>query len=305
MFSALFPCGSVTGAPKIKTMKLIKELETEPRDIYTGSIGYISPDKKAVFNVAIRTVVLDGNKGELGVGGGIVYDSKAKSEYEEAILKANFFSKLNSGLSLIETILYNKLTGYKYLSLHLKRLKDSCKYFSITFNPEKLLTALKQINILAIKEDLIVRVLVNKDGKFNIEKKALIKEPIPIKVMFSTKKINPDNPLLYHKTTHRDLYDKERIKAIKEGFFEVIFLNTKGEVTEGSITNIFIQKNKKLYTPALKCGLLPGVLRQHLLNEGKAREKVICLEDVLAADKVFVGNSVRGLVEAKLEEKMY
>ena len=125
------------------------------------------------------------------------------------------------------------------------------------------------------------------------------------KVKFSIKKTNPDNPLLYHKTTHRDLYDKERIKAIKEGFFEVIFLNTKGEVTEGSITNIFIQKNKKLYTPALKCGLLPGVLRQHLLNEGKAREKVICLEDVLAADKVFVGNSVRGLVEAKLEEKMY
>lgn len=297
MFSALFPCGSVTGAPKIKTMEIIKALESEPREVYTGSIGYISPDKKAVFNVAIRTVILEENKGELGVGGGIVYDSEAKSEYDEAILKANFFSKLNTGLSLIETILYSKSSGYKYLSLHLKRLKDSCKYFSITLNEEKLLTAFKQINISEIEEDYIARVLVNKDGKFNIEKKVLNKEPKIIKVKFSTKKTNPNNPLLYHKTTQRDLYDKEREKAIKEGFFEVLFLNTRDEVTEGSITNIFIQKNKKLYTPPLKCGLLPGVLRQHLLKQGKVEEKVICLEDVLVADKVFIGNSVRGLLE--------
>ncbi len=299
MFSALFPCGSVTGAPKIKTMKIIKDLESESRDVYTGSIGYISPDKKAVFNVAIRTVVLEENKGELGIGGGIVYDSQIKSEYEEAILKANFFTKLNSGLSLIETILYNKLTGYKYLSLHLKRLKDSCKYFSIMLNVEKLLIALKQINILAMKEDLIVRVLVDKDGKFNIEKKVLIKEPLTVKVKFSLKRVNPENPLLYHKTNQRELYDKERIKALKEGFFEVLFLNKKSEVTEGSITNVFILKNKKLYTPALKCGLLPGVLRAHLLEQGEVEEKVIWLEDVLRADKVYVGNSVRGMVEVK------
>ena len=299
MFSALFPCGSVTGAPKIKTMKIIKDLESESRDVYTGSIGYISPDKKAVFNVAIRTVVLEENKGELGIGGGIVYDSQVKSEYEEAILKANFFTKLNSGLSLIETILYNKLTGYKYLSLHLKRLKDSCKYFSIMLNVEKLLIALKQINILAMKEDLIVRVLVDKDGKFNIEKKVLIKEPLTVKVKFSLKRVNPENPLLYHKTNQRELYDKERIKALKEGFFEVLFLNKKSEVTEGSITNVFILKNKKLYTPALKCGLLPGVLRAHLLEQGEVEEKVIWLEDVLRADKVYVGNSVRGMVEVK------
>ena len=299
MFLALFPCGSVTGAPKIKTMKIIKDLESESRDVYTGSIGYISPDKKAVFNVAIRTVVLEENKGELGIGGGIVYDSQVKSEYEEAILKANFFTKLNSGLSLIETILYNKLTGYKYLSLHLKRLKDSCKYFSIMLNVEKLLIALKQINILAMKEDLIVRVLVDKDGKFNIEKKVLIKEPLTVKVKFSLKRVNPENPLLYHKTNQRELYDKERIKALKEGFFEVLFLNKKSEVTEGSITNVFILKNKKLYTPALKCGLLPGVLRAHLLEQGEVEEKVIWLEDVLRADKVYVGNSVRGMVEVK------
>ena len=299
MFSALFPCGSVTGAPKIKTMKIIKDLESESRDVYTGSIGYISPDKKAVFNVAIRTVVLEENKGELGIGGGIVYDSQVKSEYDEAILKANFFTKLNSKLALIETILYSKSTGYKYLSLHLKRLKDSCKYFSIDLNAEKLLTAFKQINIPPMKEDFIIRVLVNKDGKFNIEKKVLTKQPLIVKVKLSSKKINPDNPMLYHKTNQRELYDKERQKAIKEGFYEVLFFNTRDEVTEGSITNIFIQKNKKLYTPPLKCGLLPGVLRQHLLNQGKAREKVICLEDVLGADKVYVGNSVRGLIQVE------
>ncbi|MCK5394006.1 MAG: aminotransferase class IV, partial [Candidatus Omnitrophica bacterium] len=180
-----------------------------------------------------------------------------------------------------------------------KRLKDSCKYFSIDLNAEKLLTAFKQINIPPMKEDFIIRVLVNKDGKFNIEKKVLTKQPLIVKVKLSSKKINPDNPMLYHKTNQRELYDKERQKAIKEGFYEVLFFNTRDEVTEGSITNIFIQKNKKLYTPPLKCGLLPGVLRQHLLNQGKAREKVICLEDVLGADKVYVGNSVRGLIQVE------
>lgn len=303
VFSSLFPSGSVTGAPKIKTMEIIKYLEKQPRGIYTGAIGYISPQKNACFNVAIRTALLKGGKGELGVGGGIVYDSSESGEYDEAILKARFLTQGHCRFSLIETILWKGGTGYCLLELHLERLRDSCRYFSIPLDLRKLKADLKNLEKEMDRNKWRVRVLASRRGDVSIEKEPLGKIAVPVKVKISSQKTDPDNVFLYHKTTRRDLYDKERTSARKEGFFEVIFLNTKGEVTEGAITNIFILKNGEIHTPPVKCGLLPGVLRAHLLKEEKAQEKVIYRKDILGADKVYIGNSVRNLLEAKISRR--
>ncbi len=298
IFSSLFPSGSVTGAPKIKTMEIIKELEKEPRGIYTGAIGYISPRRNSCFNVAIRTVSLKSGKGEMGVGGGIVYDSLEGSEYDEALLKAKFFVEEPRRFSLIETMRWEEEKGYYLLGLHLKRLRNSCRYFSIPLDFKSLDASLKRSGKGMVSGDWRVRILVNQRGEISTEKEPLEKIETPVKVKISSQKINPDNVFLYHKTTRRDLYDKERGKALGKGFFETLFSNTKGEMTEGAITNIFVLKKCKLYTPPVKCGLLGGVLREHLLREGRAEEKTIYLKDILDADKVYIGNSVRGLLEA-------
>jgi len=295
VFSSLFPCGSVTGAPKIKTMELIKKLEKEPRGVYTGAIGYISPKAKCCFSVAIRTVQIKKNKGELGIGGGIVYDSKAKAEYEEALLKAKFFRDGLEKIGLIESILWDKNKGYFLLNLHLKRLGKSARHFSYPYREKEIKKKLKEA-VLGESRNLKVRLALNSDGSINIKKEPIRKTLAPIKIRISERKIDSKDKFLYHKTTKRDFYNQERKKGLAKGYFETIFLNERGELSEGTISNIFILKNKRLYTPPIKSGLLPGVLREHLLREGKAKEKVLYLKDFKTADKVYVGNSVRGLL---------
>lgn len=296
LFSSLFPCGSVTGAPKIKTMEIINQLEKEPRGVYTGAIGYISPYKKACFNVAIRTIQLKEGKGELGIGGGIVYDSTDRSEYEEALLKAKFFIKKFPKFCLIESILLNE-GKYFLLDLHLKRLKSSSKYFSFPLNLGKLKKKLEEI---ITPGKFKVKVLVGMDGDISLEKKPLEDSPSLARVKLSSKRTDPKDYFLYHKTTQRAFYDQELERARKEGFFEVVFLNIYGELTEGAISNIFIVKNNQMYTPPLNCGLLPGTLREYLLKEGRAKEKVIHLDELGKADNIYIGNSLRGLLRVEV-----
>ena len=295
IFFSLFPCGSVTGAPKIETIKIIKSIEKEPRNIYTGAIGYINK-KNACFNVAIRTIRLYKNKGELGVGGGIVYDSLPKDEYKEAILKAKFLSEDFSDFFIFESILY-KNGSFFLLDLHLKRLFKSARYFSIPINIDNIK---KELNSKFYRktDNLKVKVLVDINGKIKIEKSKLdnIEEPVDVKI--SIYKTDPKNIFLYHKTSKRDLYDLELKKARKEGFFEVIFLNIYNELTEGSITNIFIKKDGIFYTPPISCGLLAGVLREKLIKEKKAKERLIKLTDLKGSD-LYIGNSVKGLIKVK------
>ncbi|MCF7887553.1 MAG: aminodeoxychorismate synthase component I [Candidatus Omnitrophica bacterium] len=299
IFLALFPCGSVTGAPKIETMKIIKELEKEPRGIYTGAIGYINPKKQFCFNVAIRTAHIKENKGQLGIGGGILYDSQKESEYKEALLKANFFTKTNLFPKLIETILWSRDKGFWLLDLHLMRLKNSSAYFSFPFYQDKIKKELEE-KVKGKKKDIKIRLLVDSKGKVNSFVTRLEKKRQPVKIKINPQKINPDDIFLYHKTTNRNFYEQERKKAEKEGFFETIFLNKFKEVTEGTITNIFLEKKKKLFTPPVSCGLLGGVLREYLIKEKKAFEKKLYLKDLKEADKVYIGNSVRGLLKADL-----
>jgi len=315
LFRALFPCGSVTGAPKIRTMQIIQELEHEPRGIYTGGIGFITPGGDAVFNVPIRTVVLNDGQGEMGIGSGVVYDSDSTKEWEECFLKGRFLTEPAPDFRIIETILWQPDEGFWQLDLHLARLCRSAKYFGYPLNAgsvsELLATAAQKFPPASHQR---VRLTLAKEGAVEITATACapsspqglpnFTENVndPPAVVFSETPADSQSPYLYHKTTIRSLYDREREKALAAGFYEVLFCNEKGEVTEGSITNIFIRNGKTLYTPPLACGLLDGVFRKYIMNNCplEVREKILLKSDLEKAEAIYVGNSVRGLVEVAL-----
>jgi len=317
IFKSIFPSGSVTGAPKIRTIQIINQLEKAPRNVYTGSIGYISPEGEAAFNVAIRTILLDENKneGELGIGSGITISSNAKAEFNECRLKADFFIKKYVDFELIETLLWRK-GQFFLLDMHLKRLKDSANYFNYRYARDHILKSLI-IYAGAFNKDKCyrVRLLLNKDGEAKLERgqvpgghftatpvqntsEVSPRDLSPV-VTFSKRITDSSNIFLYHKTTNRKIYDGEYLKYKKIGFVDVIFLNVKGEVTEGAISNIIVKTGKKYYTPPVKSGLLNGVYRQYLLNSQifPLKEKVLYKQDIINAEKLFICNSVRGLVE--------
>jgi para-aminobenzoate synthetase / 4-amino-4-deoxychorismate lyase len=302
LFSSLFPSGSVTGAPKISTMKIIRELEKEPRRIYTGSVGYISPDREACFNVAIRTIFLERDRAEIGIGGGITYDSLESSEYNEAILKAGFLKEDLSSFKLIETIAWDPGEGYSFLQEHIERISDSAEYFQISFDLENLKERLELLKD-SFKENnrYRVRLTIDIEGNIGLEHEPFKETLLPVKVKMSPSLIDPENIYLYHKTSKRSFYDRERAEALKEGFFDIIYFNNRAELTEGAISNIFLSIEGELYTPFLRSGLLPGILRARLLNSFKAYERVLTLKDLKSCDKIFIGNSLRGLLEAELK----
>lgn len=308
IFRHIFPSGSVTGAPKIKTMEIIRQLEKEPRNVYTGSIGFFSPPKSGTFNVAIRTLLIDTQKksGEMGVGSGIVYDSDPKKEYAECCLKANFLTKKPKRFQLIETMLWQPDKGYSLLNEHLKRLENSARYFNFVYRRKDAFSALMKLSRHVKQKAHRVRLLLNKDGNIKLESSLLNRaETQEPKINFSAQKTDTQNPFLYHKTTNRILYNQQYQKGRRAGFYDIIFTNEKGEVTEGAISNIFIRKNGKFYTPPITCGLLNGVYRRYLLNSSKypVKEKVLFKEDLLAAEEIYLSNSVKGLVKVHLDKK--
>ena len=314
LFKALFPCGSVTGAPKIRTMEIIHELESGPRGVYTGAIGFIAPTGEATFNVPIRTIELNGNRGEMGIGSGIIHDSDPEQEWRECLLKGCFLSDPAPEFNLIETLLWQPGSGYWLLTEHLDRLAASAAYFRYPLNPPELMTRLDRLALDFAACPMRVRLALTKSGQPELSASpcpapAQITWPIqPVaqsklpRVIFSPETTDPNSPWLFHKTTLRELYDTERHRSLAEGFHEVLFTNTRGEVTEGSITNIFIQQQGSLLTPAMECGLLPGVFRRYLLEHAPlvVREAVLTRRDLAQAEALFVGNSVRGLVQVRL-----
>ncbi|HTP37744.1 MAG TPA: aminodeoxychorismate synthase component I [Methyloceanibacter sp.] len=305
MLRALFPCGSVTGAPKVRAMEIIRELEADPRGVYTGAIGHIAPSGDAQFNVAIRTVVLAADSGEMGIGSGIVADSKADSEFEECLLKAQFLTRPDAPFALIETIRYQRSTGFHLLERHLARLQSSAAYFGYPFSREKTLAALDEEAARVEAPVAMLRLLLAEDGTITVTSTPI---ELPTKstvwrFVISDQRLDEKDPFFYHKTTRRQFYDREmeRQKALT-GCDEVVFLNKKGELTEGTRTNLFIEIDGRLFTPALTCGLLPGTLREELLDlpRAAASEAVLTPQDLLTADRIYLGNSVRGLVRAEL-----
>lgn len=295
----LFPCGSITGAPKIRTMEIIHSIEKEERGIYTGSIG-IKTNDKSVFNVAIRTIVIDkkGNA-EMGLGSGVVWDSKAISEYEESILKGNFLFKSENPFYLFESILYEK-GKFFLLNTHINRLIKSAERFLFVADKKKILNALKNESFkLSKSKSYKIKLILNKQGKIDIITEKLKTANNKLKVLISSERINSTSLFQYHKTSNRKLYDKVYHEIIAKGFDEAIFLNEKDELCEGIISNIVIEKNGQMFTPKEDSGLLPGVFREFLISKGVIKEKSLFLKDIKTADKIFLINSVRKFREVE------
>lgn len=283
IFKAIFPCGSITGAPKISTIKIIDEVEKGSRDIYCGAIGLITP-QKTIFSVPIRILQKKFNEKHYRyrVGGAVVWDSDTQDEWDESFTKAGI---LNNGLKLIETIKVQN----KALFLgkeHLQRMKKSAEVLGFKFNDE--LFKLKP------EKDGMLRIILSKDGSYELEYKNLERTPV-YNVKFSDITLNSNNKMLQHKTTFRPWYEQSAQKIRNGEIYDEIFFNEKGELTEGSRTNILLEIDGKFYTPPLSCGLLNGILRQNLIDCGVCSEKVLYKEDVLKAENIYCINSVRGI----------
>ncbi len=304
---ALFPCGSVTGAPKIRTMELIAAHEPSPRGVYTGALGYIGPDGDAAMNVAIRTVVLDGAHGELGIGSGITAGSDPAAEYDECLLKAEFLTRPVPRFALIETLRWDPAGGWALLARHLARLADSAHYFGVAYDEARVRAALDRCVAPCAGEDRAqrVRLLLDHAGAVTCVRTALDEParagPMPRAALHRTATDSADR-FLYHKTTYRELYDAARRGATAAGLLDFLFTNERGELTEGAITNLFIERDGTLWTPPLACGVLPGTLRAELLATGRARERVLYPRDLAAAGAVFAGNSVMGLMRVQVAD---
>ncbi len=289
IMTSLFPCGSVTGAPKIRAMEIIKELEDTPRRAYCGSIGYIAPTGDASFSVAIRTVQMQDGELRYDVGSGVVLDSNGPDEYRECLLKSRIFETPTEGV--IETFRQNSTGDIPRAELHQKRI--SAMIGEDTAG--RIYTSLPSV----LNEDQRIRIMA-RDGQLTSQISPLKKFDMPLSLALSRYALSKDVQETRFKTTFRDFYDGERVRVTTlTQTDEVIFLNAAEEICEGSFTSLFIEKDGQLLTPAQSSGLLAGVLRQELIEKGDAVEAVLSLSDIKAADNIFVGNSLRGLMPAK------
>ena len=299
----LFPCGSITGAPKRKTMQIIHTHEKEPRHVYTGAIGYITPTNDMCFSVAIRTLLIKNQQGELGVGGGIVHDSSADDEFQELKLKARFFTDMDVDFKLIESIKYHSKIGYYLLDEHLARLKNSAFILNFKYDEPSINRALQTlIHHLSKPVDYKVRLVLKKNGLFELSYLPIntnCDKEKPKVFIYEKERMNKNNILLQHKTTDstiRHFYDQ--VMAAYQEYADVLFINEDGFITEGSKTNVFIQLNGQILTPSLSCGLLAGTMRNRLLaNNPLIKQAAISVDDLHQAERLWLTNSVRGIKE--------
>lgn len=308
ILTALFPCGSITGAPKVQTMRWIATLESSPRGVYCGTIGFITPQGDAAFSVAIRTVTLERKTGqaEYGVGGGITWDSTAEGEYEEALTKAKLLTERRPPFSLVETMRWER-GEYLLLERHLQRLLGSADYFGIPADEGEIRQYLQEWAQTFPPGTRRVRLLLSQKGEISVESSPLdgdfsllpLSPPFPLHpVRLAAAPISRENPFLYHKTTCRQVYEMFRQK--NRDVFDTLLWNEEGEITEFTIGNIVLEVGGEKVTPALDCGLLPGTLRTELLERGYLRECVLTLEDLQRAERIWLINSVRGWVPVTL-----
>lgn len=297
IMTAMFPCASITGAPKVRTMKMIADLESEPRGVYTGSIGYWLPGRQAQFNVAIRTVTLNKTTqmASYGVGGGIVWDSNAAEEFDECRVKARVVThgiqQKYDELQLLETMLWTPAEGIFLLDEHMRRLTQSAAYFDIPLTPTAVNHHLEKITA-ALMTPTKIRLIVSPDGTFITECIPIKNEPVPeVAVGLAAFPIQSDNPLLYHKTSQREVY--QHALASRPDCEEVLLWNERGEVTESDIANLVIEFEGQLLTPPLASGLLPGTFRAHLLANGHIQEQIITKRMLETCDHIYLINSVR------------
>jgi para-aminobenzoate synthetase / 4-amino-4-deoxychorismate lyase len=300
IFRSLFPCGSITGAPKVRTMQVIRALEGEARGVACGAIGFIAPCGDAVFSVAIRSLTLGEGEWRMRVGSGVTYDSDAETEYAECLLKAQFLTRIPLRFELVETMAWAE--DFFLLDLHLERMKASADYFEFRFEE---LSLREQLNNFAegLERGLRhrVRLLLARSGVASISSEPLAVIRKPASILVSAERTDSSEALLRHKTTWRPMYDRVLADARARGFDDALFLNERGEATECAIHNVMIAKGGKLVTPPIECGLLPGVYRRYMLAaHPEVQEAVVTLDDLVSADRIFIFNSVRGLRPARI-----
>ncbi|MFZ4877124.1 aminodeoxychorismate synthase component I [Janthinobacterium sp. Mn2066] len=315
IFQALYPCGSITGAPKRRTMEIIAELEPAPRGIYTGAIGWFDPPTVAgqvgdfCLSVPIRTLALqapggDGvQRGEMGVGAGIVYDSDAEDEYAECQLKARFLTGLVNEFELFETLHASRVGGCRQQERHLSRLATSAAYFGFQWDGNAARAALQEA--CAARPDdapFRLRLALRHDGRFTVQSGALLPLPAIVKVMLATEPTTADDLFLRHKSSVRTRYDAAWRTAEVQGCFDMLFFNERDELTEGGRSNVFVKLEGRWHTPPLSCGLLPGVQRAAMLADPAwdARETVITRTMLAEAEAIVVCNALRGAMAAQL-----
>jgi para-aminobenzoate synthetase/4-amino-4-deoxychorismate lyase len=309
---ALYPCGSITGAPKRRTMEIIAELEAAPRGFYTGALGWFEAPRGAhavgdfCLSVPIRTLTLQPEttgmrRGEMGVGAGIVYDSDSAEEYAECALKARFLTGLAPDFQLFETIYATREAGCRHQEAHLDRMQASAAYFGFPFTRAALQAGLRAACAELADGAHRLRLALGPDGTWTIQSGALAPLREPVRVLLAPDATRANDLFLRHKTSVRTRYDAAWRAAEAQGAFDMLFFNERGELTEGGRSNVFVRLDGSWYTPPLACGLLPGVMRAALMGERHTLERVLTREDLRAAQEVLVCNALRGAVVAQVE----
>ncbi|HJS27873.1 MAG TPA: bifunctional anthranilate synthase component I family protein/class IV aminotransferase, partial [Actinomycetota bacterium] len=298
VFRSLFPSGSVTGAPKVRTTRIIADLEEAARGVYCGAIGYLAPagsgEPRAAFNVAIRTVALDTQTGtaEYGVGGGITYDSTSASEFEEVLAKARVLSDVRPAFELLETLRHEPDAGFHDLDEHLARLGASARYFGFRLDPEAAIAALKG----AVAERATacgVRISLARDGTIETEvRDAPAGSTDPVRVALDEEPVDPSDVWLFHKTTRRGPYDRRGNR--RPDVDDVLLVNDRGEVTESTIANLAVRFGDAWVTPPIDAGLLPGTRRGVLLARGELTERAVTIDELRTSDEIALVSSLRG-----------
>lgn len=299
IMQALFPSGSVTGAPKVRTMQIIRALEPFPRGVYCGTVGWWSPGGQAEFNVAIRTVSIDRQEGEAryGVGGGITWSSTAEGEYEECAVKAAILKPSPRDFELLESFLVDE--DFFLLEEHLARLAASAEYFGFDVDLGEVRRALSAHLSGDRTPPEKLRLLVARDGGIRIESEPA--SPMkPLRVGLARGPVDEGDVFLFHKTTHRSRY--EEAKASRPDCDDVLLYNGRGELTESTRANVLVQLDGEWLTPPVSCGLLAGTMRAHLLSEGRIREAVLPVEVLERAQSIRLINSVRKWIDVEFVE---
>jgi para-aminobenzoate synthetase/4-amino-4-deoxychorismate lyase len=302
-FRALFPSGSVTGAPKVRTTRIIADLEDSARGPYCGAIGYLAPaesgEPRASFNVAIRTVVLDAQTrtAEYGVGGGITHDSSASAEYEEIVAKARVLTDVRPAFELFESLAHVPSEGFRHLDKHLERLAGSAGYFGFRFEPEAAAAALKRA-VAEVAGPSVIRLTLARDGELSTDVRQLPPTDDAVRVALDDEPVDPSDVWLFHKTTRRAPYERRRER--RPDVDDVLLVNDHSEVTESTIANLAVRLDGVWVTPPVDAGLLPGTYRNVLLGEGRLTERPITVDELRGAGELALVSSVRGWRPAAL-----
>jgi para-aminobenzoate synthetase/4-amino-4-deoxychorismate lyase len=301
IFQALFPCASITGAPKAKTMQIIAALEAGPRQIYTGTFGWIAPDRKARFNVAIRTVLIDKQlkRACYGTGAGITWGSESADEYLECLDKAAVLTSPAGDFALIETLRWTPAQGYFILAEHLGRLQASATYFDFKYSAERVSDYLQTLAKGFPDTAQRVRLLLHKNGRLEATVTTLHPDkPSVLRIRLASQPVDSRDRLLFHKTTHRQIYEK--LYAEGAGADEVVLWNEHGEVTECCTSNLVVEQQGRFVTPPVASGLLPGTYRAFLLQRGILSEQRVTKDDLRESPRIYLINAVRKWRRAEL-----